>query len=176
MTSFWKRFYTTFVAVAATSALSNGLAAAEPVASGGFFSLGIYPPLCDFASTSETGDATNYAAASGRSVIHETVELQLQLLVNGEWTTVADDGVESFVNNERVDGHESPWAHVRVNYGDVFEIRHYGPLDGRVERYRLLLRQDGAEPTPWRDSVSILFPTPGFCKEAQAAGGTRLDS
>ena len=170
MTSFRKRFCTAFVAVAATSALSSGLAAAEPVASGGFFSLGIYPPLCDFASTSETGDATDYAVASGRSVIHETVELQLQLLVNGEWTTVADDGVEAFVNNERVDGHESLRGHVQVNYGDSFEIRHYGPLDGRVEHYRLLLWQDGApEPTPWRDSVSILFPTPGFCEEAEAA-------
>lgn len=180
MTSFRKRFCTVFVAIAATSALSGGLAGATPtnaVPSGGFYSLGIYPPLCDDASTSKSRDATTYAVASGRSVIHEAVELQLQSLVNGQWMPVADDGVEVFVNNEEFDGHDSLWAHARVSYDDTFEIRHYGPLDGHVVNYRLLLWQDGASaPTVWIHNADILFPSQGFCDEALAAGGTRLDS
>ena len=179
MTSFWKRFCTAFVAVAATSALSGGLAGATPqsaVPSGGFISLGIYAPLCEDLTVYESGYAAGYVVASGISVLDNPAELQLQMLVNGDvWTPVGDyDGVEAFVNDQPVDGHDALWAHVTVNKNDRFEIRHHRPADGSAVTYRLLVWPTGnTQPTVWRDARAIMVPSLAQCEEF-FAGVTHL--
>lgn len=145
-------------------------AAPEGVPVGGFVHLGLHTPRCDNPSTPHD-DSIGFVEASGRSALDMPVSLRLeQLETNGVWSNVSDDGVEAFVNGNRVDGHSALWAHVDLERGDVFAIRHHGPLDGHVTSYRLLMWPEGAtKPQVRIDELAALYPSPGFCREADLA-------
>lgn len=153
-------------------AWGSGVASAAPtgVPVGGFVHLGLHIPRCDNPSTPKD-DSIGFVEASGRSALDMPVSLRLEELgENGVWSNVSDDGVEAFINGTPVDGHRALWAHVDVERGDVFAIRRHRPMDGDTISYRLLMWPEGAtQPTVRIDELSVLFPSPGFCREAELA-------